>query len=348
MRAALLSLLPLVVACAGAPAAQTPTRLAPAEGQATPFDEADLNERVTPEVKAVRRAEHSVVSIYVVARNQRPAFRGADVQGQGSGVIIDANGMVITNWHVIAAAAARPDAFRLLVRLRNGKEYAARILNASREHDLALLQLDLPPGDEVKPVAIGDSDTLMVGETVIAIGNPQGHANTVTRGVLSATDREIAARTPDGGILRLRGLLQTDAAINRGNSGGALLDITGRLIGINNAMAADAETIGFAIPVSTVQRVFHELLVGSAGFTLWLGVDVAERDGELVVQAVHPIGPAAHAGLREGDVLVAARGQSARTAVAYARALVHALPAEAFTRTVRRSARALETNPLPM
>src|SRR5690606_35413841 len=128
-----------------------------------------------------------------------------------------------------------------------------------------------------------DSDTLMVGETVLAIGNPQGHANTVTRGVLSATDREITARTPDGGVLQLKGLLQTDAAINQGNSGGALLDITGRLIGVNNAMAANAENIGFAIPVNTVQRVFKELLVGSASFSLWVGLELDERDGQLVV-----------------------------------------------------------------
>ncbi len=311
-------------------------------------DEADLNERVTPEVKAVRRAENSVVSIYVLTRDQRQAmFRGSNLEGQGSGVIIDANGMVITNWHVVASAAMRPDSHQIQVRLKNRQDYAARILNASRDHDLALLQLDLPPGQEVTPVVIGDSDSLMVGETVIAIGNPQGHANTVTRGVLSATDREIAARTPDGGVLQLKALLQTDAAINQGNSGGALLDITGKLIGINNAMAANAENIGFAIPVNTVQRVFNELLIGSTGYTSWLGMRLDEKDGALTVASVDAIGPAAQAGLQVGDQVVAAGEKRVASAVDYARALVGAEPGRAFSLSVRRGSRELALKPVP-
>src|SRR5688500_16994996 len=114
-------------------------KLAPANHGSAASDEADLNERVTPEVKAVRRAENSVVSIYLPTRDQRAAmFRGTPLEGQGSGVIIDANGMVITNWHVVAAAAARPDTYRLQVRLRNRKDYSARILNVARDNDLAL------------------------------------------------------------------------------------------------------------------------------------------------------------------------------------------------------------------
>lgn len=327
----------------------TPRKLSPVEPRPVAFDEADLNERVTPEVKAVRRAENSVVSIYVLTRDQREArFRGTPVEGQGSGVIIDPGGLVITNWHVAAYPAARPEAFELQVRLKDRRSFPARILNASRENDLALLQMELPPGEQVKPVAIGDSDSLMVGETLIAIGNPQGHANTVTRGVLSAIDRDITAGTPDGGVLQLKGLLQTDAAINQGNSGGALLDITGKLIGINNAMAANAENIGFAIPVNTVQRVFKELLVGSANFSMWFGMQVDERDGALVVSAVDPHGPADRAGVEVGDRLIAADRRPLATAVDYARALVSAQAGRAFPLAVRRGARDFDLRPVPM
>jgi len=338
------------LATALAPAQDVPRRrLGPPDPRPMPTDEADLNERVTPEVKAVRRAENSVVSIYVLTRDQREArFRGTPVEGQGSGVIIDASGLVITNWHVAAHPAARPDIFELQVRLKDKRSFPARILNVSRENDLALLQLELPAGEQVKPVAIGDSDTLMVGETVIAIGNPQGHANTVTRGVLSAVDREIAARTPDGGVLQLRGLLQTDAAINQGNSGGALLDITGKLIGINNAMAANAENIGFAIPVNTVQRVFQELLVGSANFSMWLGLQLHESDGELQVAAVDAGSPADRAGLKVGDRLIAADRHPVGSAVDYARALVSASPGRAFPLSVRRGTREFEVRPVPL
>ncbi|MEZ5962849.1 MAG: trypsin-like peptidase domain-containing protein [Planctomycetota bacterium] len=334
-----------------AAAAQDPParKLTPAESKAMDFDEADLNERVTPEVKAVRRAENSVVSIYVLTRDEREArFRGTPVEGQGSGVIIDASGLVITNWHVAAYPAARPDAFQTQVRLKDGRKFGARILNVSRDHDLALLQMELPDGEHVKPISIGDSDSLMVGETLIAIGNPQGHANTVTRGVLSAVDREIAARTPDGGVLQLKGLLQTDAAINQGNSGGALLDITGKLVGVNNAMAANAENIGFAIPVNTVQRVFHELLVGSANFSMWMGMRLDERDGALEVAAIDPGGPAERAGLQVGDKVVAADRQPVRSSLDYARVLVSAQAGRAFPLAVRRGNRELEVTPVPL
>lgn len=346
-RALVLLLGAITVSTAPAHAQDRPAggKLAPAADRAIPVDEADLNERVTPEVKAVRRAENSVVSIYVHARD--PRFRQAPIEGQGSGVIIDASGLVITNWHVAAHAAARQDAYWLQVRLKDKRDYPARILNVSRENDLALLQLELPPSEEVKPVTIGDSDTLMVGETVIAIGNPQGHANTVTRGVLSAVDREITARTPDGNVLQLKGLLQTDAAINQGNSGGALLDITGKLIGINNAMATNAENIGFAIPVNTVHRVFQELLVGSANFSLWLGLQLDETEGALLVSAVDSGSPAEQAGLKVGDRLVAAAQRPIESAVDYARALMTAQPGRAFSLSVRRGARELELKPVP-
>lgn len=339
-------------AVAGLPAcvAQDPgrSRLAPPTAQTQPLDEADLNERVTPVVKAVRRARDSVASIYILTRDQREAaFRGTNLQGQGSGVIVDATGLVITNWHVIATAAAQPETEAIQARLTDGRNYKARLLNLSRENDLALLQLELPAGEEVKPATLGDSESLMIGETLIGIGNPQGHANTVTTGVLSASDRSIRARTPDGSVLDFHGLLQTDAAINQGNSGGGLFDITGRLVGINNAMMANAENIGFAIPVNRVQRVFQELLVGSASFSLWLGLRIDEKAGALTVAAIDAGGPAARAGLRPGDRLVAAGGRKVESSVEYARALLGARSGTPFALAVERNGREVRAEAVP-
>jgi S1-C subfamily serine protease len=246
-----------------------------------PTDDADANDRVTPVVKAVRRAADSVVSIYVVHQDRAASrTRGGNVvDGQGSGVILDEKGLVISNWHVVALAEARAGV-EIKVKLKSGKEYEAELLSTSPADDLALLQLRLPDGDVVKPVVLGNSAALEPGESVIAIGNPQGHANTVTVGVLSAQDREITVRTPDGRVNTYRGLLQTDAAINQGNSGGALLDITGKLIGINNAMAFGSENIGFAIPVDTVTRVFRDKLLSSENLArLWFGLRVQDEDG---------------------------------------------------------------------
>jgi len=299
------------------------------------------NVRVTPVVKAVRRAAHSVVSIYLVDRRRKSA------DGQGSGVILDENGLVISNWHVVYRAGAA--SHQLQVRLKDNRQLPARVLSTSPEHDLALLQIELPAGETVQPMDLGSSEGLMIGETVIAIGNPQGHANTVTVGVLSARDRSINVRAPDGRVRNFSGLLQTDAAINQGNSGGALLDITGKLIGINNAMAVSAENIGFAIPVDSVRQVFRDVLLSSDNLAdVWLGLSVIDADDHVIVQELDPAGPAARAGVRQGDRILSAAGEPVKDRVDYARRILKAAAGQEFTLKLRRRGRELVVSPVPL
>lgn len=317
--------------------------------QVVESDDHDRDLRMTPVVRAVQKAADSVVSIYVThavdPRRQVP-------DGQGSGVILDESGFVITNWHVVAAAQG-DDRYTVVVKLKDGRARPAGVLSSSPAHDLALLQLRLEPGEQVTPVAIGRSDQLMVGETVVAIGNPQGHANTVTSGVLSATGRSIRVNTPTGEVREYSGLLQTDAAINQGNSGGALLDITGRLIGINNAMAMGAENIGFAIPVDTMRTVFENDLLASDSFAAstdaaWLGMDVKDQQGQLVVASVTSGSPAAAAGIEPGDVLLEVAGAPARNRIDYARRVLTAPAEQPLPLRLQRAGKALDASPTPL
>jgi len=301
-------------------------------------------------VRAVQRAADSVVSIYVVHAT-RPA-RGGDeafaADGQGSGVILDESGLVISNWHVVAPVAQN-SVFKLQVKLRSGKSYFADLLSSSPESDLALLQLRMGEGEKVKPVTLGDSDSLMVGEDVLAVGNPQGNANSVSKGILSAIDRSIMVRAPDGSVRRYSGLIQTDAAINPGNSGGALLDITGKLVGINNAMAQGAENIGFAIPVNTMRRAFENVLLSAENLaSVWTGFKVKDVDGKAQVVEVHPYGPAARADLHPGDVLVKAEGEQVTTAIDYARRLVRARAGKPIPLVVERRGKLVQVAPVPL
>lgn len=316
--------------------------------------EADANERelrMTPVVRAVQRAADSVVSVYLQTPGRKPI-----TQGQGSGVILDENGLVITNWHVIAPSLQGVErggpALEIEVKLRDGRSRRAQVLSASRNHDLALLQLRLEGDEKVKPVEIGRSNDLMIGETLIAIGNPQGHANTVTSGVLSATGREIQVGAPDGAVMTYKNLLQTDAAINQGNSGGALLDITGKLVGINNAMAMNAENIGFAIPMDVVREVFEKELVQGSSFAVaadsaWLGIDVEDRDGTVVVSDVLPGSPAAKAGVQRGDVLARIGEQPVRSGLDYQRHLIDAHVHQPLRLALRRGDHDVQLAPEP-
>lgn len=351
--APLLALLVQVPGQQPAPQGQ-PTRLQQRSGvlQVAEPDASEREMRMTPVVRAVQRAADSVVSIYLQAAV--PTSRGPITEGQGSGVILDDSGLVITNWHVVAPTMQNRVASSLgiEVKLRDGRARKAQLLSSSRNHDLALLQLRLEGDEKVKPIEIGRSSDLMIGETLVAIGNPQGHANTVTSGVLSAIGRQIQVRTPDNDQLTYGDLLQTDAAINQGNSGGALLDITGKLVGINNAMAMGAENIGFAIPVDVVREVFEKELMQSSSFAMaadsaWLGIDVADQDGAVVVTAVQAASPAAKAGVASGDVLLRIGEQPVRSSLDYQRQLVAARVRQPFPLALRRGDRELSLAPVP-
>lgn len=230
---------------------------------------------------------------YVPSRPQETRTRSL-----GSGIVIDGTGYLLTNAHVVAQAS------RILVTLSDGKTYKARLINLSEDHDLALLKIDA--GKTIAAIDLGRSKELMIGETVIAIGNPFGLENTVTRGVVSAKDRRIIrdGRTLPGTFL------QTDAAINPGNSGGALINIDAELVGINTAVHATGQGIGFAIPIDRAREVLNDLFNPEQLSDVFLGFSVADSAGRVMVTNVVRGGPADKANLAKGDFLKVLDGKA--------------------------------------
>jgi Do/DeqQ family serine protease len=238
---------------------------------------------------------------------EAPRYRkGYAVTSLGSGVIVSPEGYVLTNAHVVERGT------RLRVGLLDGREFTARVVGADPSSDLAVLKLQT--SERLPFVAAGRSDDLMIGETVIAIGNPFGLSHTVTTGVVSAVHRNFKA-----GDRTLFDFVQTDASINPGNSGGPLLDIDGRLIGINTAILGERNAgIGFAIPIDRARRVADDLIAHGAVREGYLGVsvdDLPAKEGARVgatggvrVTRVDEGSPAARAGLRRGDVVEAVEG----------------------------------------
>jgi len=268
--------------------------------------------RRTPTVEVVERVSPSVVNIAAEAlvRERDPYFGGLfgyrtrRAQSLGSGLIIDPAGIVVTNAHVIEGAS------RILVVLRDGRELEADVLGADRDADLAVLKVD-ERGLPATP--LGRSADLLMGETVVAIGNPFGLSHTVTTGVLSARGRTVPSET---GETRFTDFLQTDASINPGNSGGPLVNLAGQVIGVNTAIISGANGIGFAIPADRAQRVVDDLLRFGELQPIWTGLrletvdpELARREslpatrGALVVRAFEG-SPAARAGIRPGDQLI--------------------------------------------
>jgi Do/DeqQ family serine protease len=228
--------------------------------------------------------------------------------GLGSGVILDRRGYVLTNFHVIRGADA------VIVRLADKREFRGRIVGTDAKTDLAVVRFE-PPGD-LKVATLGDSDTLRVGEWAIAIGNPFGLDQTVTVGVISATGRA------DVGIATFENFIQTDASINPGNSGGPLVNLKGEVIGINTAIVAAGQGIGFAIPANMARRVTTQLVDRGKVTRGWIGVGMEPLSPELaqslglpdtqgaIIARVYPKSPAEAAGLLPRDVIVKFDGVS--------------------------------------
>ncbi len=236
-----------------------------------------------------------------------PYYRRRAPQAQyslGSGVIIDEAGYVLTNDHVIRRAS------RVWVKLSEeagGKLYEAEVVNSSPRSDVALLRLKAEPGEKFQAVRFAADDDLLLGETVLALGNPFGLGGSVTRGILSSKSR----RPPvEGAPMDIADWLQTDAAINPGNSGGPLINLRGEIIGLNVAMYRDANGIGFAIPIRRVTEALSEIFSPELKH-LWLGARI--RPGSApVISAVDPGSPADRAGLRPGDAIVSVNGKTPR------------------------------------
>ncbi|MEU5154968.1 trypsin-like peptidase domain-containing protein [Glycomyces sp. NPDC021274] len=235
---------------------------------------------------------------------------------EGSGVVYSKDGYIVTNNHVVDGAQS------VEVRFSDGTTADATIVATDATQDLAVIQVD--GVDDLTPVAFADSSAVQVGDVAVAIGSPLGLEGTVTTGIVSALDRSMTVAGEQGGGMgqqsssTLSGLIQTDAAINSGNSGGALVNGDGELIGINTAIATtDSGSIGlgFSIPSNTVKDTVEQLIQNGSVEQGYLGVSVANTDGNgAMVLSVEPDSPAAQAGLQEGDVITAIDGTPVTTA----------------------------------
>ena len=286
---------------------------------------AGLEPGETRDIQVFRQATPSVV--FITTATLRRGLFSADVyatpQASGSGFVWDHDGHVVTNFHVVESGDA------IVVGLADGSEWPARVVGVAPDKDLAVLHIDVPAGALV-PVVPGTSEDLLVGQRVLAVGNPFGLDHTLTVGVVSALGREI--RSPGGRLIH--DIIQTDAAINPGNSGERLLDSRGHVIGVNSAIYSQSGSsagIGFAIPIDTVRRLVPQLIARGAPIQAGIGASFvpeaftrrAGLDGVALLE-VFPGQPAAAAGLRGlmrtsrggiavGDRIVGVDGQPVST-----------------------------------
>jgi S1-C subfamily serine protease len=325
-------------------------------------------EVLTPEeqvnVRIYKQAAPSVANIITRAVQYDFFLNPVPVEGAGSGFVIDTAGHILTDYHVIAGASS------IEVVLGDRERFPARLVGGDERNDIALLQIK-PGNHKLTPLVLGDATKLQVGQKVLAIGNPFGFQSTLVTGVVSALGRTV--RTSPNTFIE--DAIQTDAPINRGNSGGPMLDTQGRVVGINTAIYSPSGTsgitgIGFAIPINTARRVVNDLLqygkvrravLGiSRALTLWPGLADAlglPVQRGLLIEEVAAGSPAAQAGIRGGnrmvvvglqqmiiggDVLVAVNGQKVEGQMDLALALNQKRPGDKVTLTIYRGTRKME------
>lgn len=282
------------------------------------MDLTDLESKVT---SAVERVSESLVSISSVRMERRFPYGTVPLEGQGSGFVLYKNGLIVTNNHVVDGAS------RVQVALPDGRSFVGQVVGSDDATDIAVVKVD---ADDLPAAELGNSEALRVGQFVLAIGNALGLPGgpTVSMGVLSAVGRPLP-----GSDFVFEGLLQTDAAVNPGNSGGPLADLNGRVVGINTAMIPFAQGMGFSIPINTVKRIASEILEKGRVSRRWIGIsgmDLTAQtsrrygmsvDKGVVVAELLSGSPAQIGGLRVGDVIV----RAGETQVAATKDLLYAL-----------------------
>jgi len=331
----------------------------------TPALAHDAGSRRTPIVTAIEHAGPAVVNIFTeeAPRQMKNPFRdfmGDNLferffddfyrQGEsgrrslGSGVIIDPKGYILTNEHVVARAV------RVKVTLIDNREFEGKVVGADIKSDLAVIKID--PDRPLPYVKMGRSDDLMIGETIVAIGNPFGLKHTVTTGIISALDRTIHASERQV----YSDFIQVDASINPGNSGGPLLNINGSLIGINTAIFKEAQGIGFAIPIDKARRIVDDLLQYGKVRRGWLGVSVQDLTPKVArhfgLDHVHGVlvtnvfrkSPAKRAGLQPGDLLLGIEGHEITDKPDYFRQIASYTVGDRFQLAYLRAGRRLQVH----
>ncbi|HTE05429.1 MAG TPA: trypsin-like peptidase domain-containing protein [Planctomycetota bacterium] len=353
MAAVLLPLL-LLLAVPAAPAQATPAQATPVKATPAQAAEVLVPERVTPIVRVVHDVGPAVVNVYqevvkevelqyplnVLYGPQRSRYSSL-----GSGFIIDSDGYILTNAHVIQTDTSEG----IKVSLSDGTTFPAELVATDPDNDVALLHVTPDPDHPLQAAPIGTSSDIMVGETVIAIGNPLGKENSVSTGIVSSLFRDVRvpSAVPHGRphlSPAFKDFIQIDAPINPGNSGGPLMNALGEVIGINFAIASDAQGIGFAIPIDRVRKsLMGNLINPRLKPEVVTGFEIAgDHTGKHVtVTQVAPEGPAARAGLEAGDQLLEVLAHPIRWEFDYSKALLATHPGDRVPVTVRRGDRTI-------
>ena len=278
-----------------------------------------------------------------------PETQGQTKSGLGSGVIVSASGYILTNFHVVDGAD------QIEVALQDGRNLNARLVGGDPESDLAVLQIDQAKASQTKlpAITLGQMDNVVVGDVVLAIGNPFGVGQTVTMGIVSALGRSHL------GINTFENFIQTDAAINPGNSGGALIDNRGNLVGINTAIysrSGGSLGIGFAIPISTARNVMEQIIATGTVTRGWIGVEVQEITPELaesfglsdtvgaLIAGVQRGSPADLGGIEPGDILLAVNGKAVKDPQTMLDLIAGQTPGETVPFKLRRQKSVFDTN----
>jgi putative serine protease PepD len=274
-----------------------------------------------------QRSKQGVVDITVTAGPSR---------SEGSGFVIDKRGDIVTNQHVVSSGGS------IQVEFADGRKASARLVGQDASSDIAVIRVSVP-SSELQPLTFGDSSKVQVGDGVVAIGSPFGLAGTVTTGVVSALDRSIKAPND----YTITGAIQTDAPINRGNSGGPLLDTNGDVVGVNSQIdsnSGDSSGVGFAVSSNTVRRVAAALVSGKKVAHPYMGVSLTDASGGAGIADVKSGSPADRAGLRRGDVVTAIGGTSVASSEAAVSAINARKPGDRVAIAFRRNGQGHEVS----